>query len=457
MSSVGALEVRRAGEREKMTQVNRAPKIVLATFGSHGDLHPFLAIALALKQRGATPVIAAAEIYRSKVEAEHIGFERMRPDLDAVATRLGMKQQAIARAAAQRPEFIVQDIVLPHLHEAYEDAMYAMRDADMAITHSAAYGAKLAAEKRGLPHIGVALQPMILLSAYDPPIVANMPRLAPWIYKLGPTATRVFFALGKLKARRWSRPIEAMRRELGLPPSSRHPLFEGQFTSEGAIALFSPLFGPPQPDHPPRTSIVGFPFYDSDAGGPPTLAPTLEQFLAAGPAPLVFTQGTSAVQDAEHFIRESLAAVRLLSARAVLVLDAERAQQWATHASESVLITGYAPYSLLFPRAHINIHHGGVGTTAQALRAGRPQLIAPYLVDQPDNAARVVRLGAGRTLELKHYVAARIARELRALAADSYARHAMEVGKQISTEDGASAAADIILDVLHRSKRQRQT
>jgi rhamnosyltransferase subunit B len=437
-----------------MTQTHRTPKIVLATFGTHGDLHPFLAVALALRQRGAAPVIAAAEIYRSKVEAEHIGFQRMRPDLDAVATRLGMEQRAIARAAAQRPEFIVQDIVLPHLHEAYEDAMTATDDADLVVTHSAAYGAKLAAEKRGLPHIGVALQPMILLSAYDPPIVANMPRLAPWIYKRGPAATRAFFGLGKLMARRWSRPIEAMRRELGLAKSRAHPLFEGQFTSEGAIALFSPLFGPPQPDHPPHTSIVGFAFYDSDAGGPPTLAPELERFLTAGPPPLVFTQGTSAVQDAEHFIRESLAAVRLLHARAVLVLDRERAQQWATHATDSVLITAYAPYSLLFPRAHINIHHGGVGTTAQALRAGKPQLIAPYLVDQPDNAARVVRLGAGRTLALKHYVAERIAQEARALETGPYAHHANAVAKQISTEDGASAAADIILDVLQHSNRE---
>jgi UDP:flavonoid glycosyltransferase YjiC (YdhE family) len=435
-----------------MTQTNRAPKIVLATFGTHGDLHPFLALALALQRRGARAVIAAAEVYRAKVEAENVGFERMRPDLDAVATRLGMEQQAIARAAAQRPEFIVQDIVLPHLHEAYEDAMHATRDADMVVTHSAAYGAKLAAEKRGLPHIGIALQPMILMSAHDPPMVATLPRLAPWIYQRGPTATRAFFALGKLMARRWSRPIEAMRRELGLPKSNAHPLFEGQFTKEGAIALFSPLFGPPQPDHPPRTSIVGFAFYDSDAGGHPTLAPELQSFLAAGPAPLVFTQGTSAVQDAEHFIRESLAAIRLLKARAVLVLDAERAQQWATHASQSVLITGYAPYSLLFPRAHINIHHGGVGTTAQALRAGRPQLIAPYLVDQPDNAARVVRLGAGRTLELKRYAAEQIATELRALETNGYGTRAEEIGKQIATEDGASAAAEIILRVLDEAK-----
>jgi rhamnosyltransferase subunit B len=129
-------------------------------------------------------------------------------------------------------------------------------------------------------------------------------------------------------------------------------------------------------------------------------------------------------------------------------LDAERVEQWRSHASDTVLITGYAPYSLLFPRAAINVHHGGVGTTAQALRAGRPQLIAPYLVDQPDNAARVVRLGAGRTLRLVDYRAERIAVEITALQASTYAERAAAIGQQISREDGASAAADIIVQTL---------
>lgn len=434
-----------------------APRVVLATFGTHGDVHPFLALAIALQRRGIRPVLAAADFYRSKVESEGVEFATMRPELDAVAARLGMEQQAIARAAAKRPDFIVQDILLPHLRETFDDAMTATRDAQLVVTHSAAYGARLAAEKRGLPHISIALQPMILMSAYDPPLIANMEHVSRWIYAAGVQPTRAFLGLGRWLARRWARPIETLRQEIGLSPSKGHPLFDAQFAGEHLIAMFSPLFGPPQPDHPPQTSIVGFAFYDSDAAGPPQLSAEIKQFLARGSPPLVFTQGTSAVQDAEQFIRESLAATARLNARAIFVLDAERAAQWRASASSAVLITGYAPYSLLFPRALINVHHGGVGTTAQALRAGRPQLIAPYLVDQPDNAARVARLGAGRTLRLPNYRANRIAAELTALQAREYSQQAATVSAQIAKEDGASAAADLIVRTLERAGHARST
>jgi rhamnosyltransferase subunit B len=435
------------------TPATRRPKAVLATFGTQGDLHPMLALAIALRARGIEPILAAADTYRSKVEAEGISFRVMRPSIDSVASRLGLQQQALAQKVAAHPEFLIEEVILPHLRESYEDIMAITHDVDMVITQSAAYGARVAADMRGLPHVGIVLQPLVFMSSHDPPILANMARLSKWIYAGGPHVTRPFLALGRALARRWARPIEHLRRELGLPKANGHPLLEGQLSGEAIVALFSPLFGGLQPDHPPRTHIKGFAFYDSEVGGPPQLDAPLEQFLNSGSPPIVFTQGTSAVHDAEDFIRESLQAITLLGARAVFVLDAERAQQWQRHASESVLIAGYAPYSKLFPRALINVHHGGVGTTAQALRAGRPQLVAPYLVDQPDNAARVARLGVGRTLELPRYRATRVAEELRALTHDPrYAQRALELGQQIAREDGAAAGADLIVEILERIK-----
>ena len=421
-------------------------KVALATFGTHGDVHPFMALALALQRQGLQPTIAAAGSYRPKIESAGIAFHRLRPDLDDVCARLGMDQRQLARAIAAKPEFLLQKIVLPSLRETFDDAMTVMHDADIAITSSVAYGAKLAAEKRGLAHFGVVLQPFVLLSPSDPPVVATLPRLSPWIYRRGTRCTRAFLALGKRVARHWAEPIDALRSDVGLPPASLHPLFDGQFADAGTLAMFSPLFGALQPDHPPNTSIVGFAFYDSDDGKPPALATGLRDFLDAGLPPVVFTQGTSAVHDADDFVRESLSAVADLGVRAVFVLNDEQAQARALQSSESVLFTGYAPYSLLFPRALINVHHGGVGTTAQALRAARPQLISPYLVDQPDNAARVVRLGAGRSLAPKHYRRARVVEALRELISDPrYTECAVAVGAQIASEDGATAAADIIV------------
>lgn len=427
----------------------RRPRVVLATFGTHGDLHPFVALALALRERGADAVLAAGEVYRDKVEAEGIGFFPMRPSVEAVAQRLAMTPRELARAVAARPQFLLQRIILPSLREAYDDAMAAMDGADLVVTHSVAYGARLAAEKRGLPRIGIVLQPMLFASVTDPPVVADFPRLSRWIYRQGPAWTRAFLGLGRHVARRWARPIDRFRRQVGLPPATAHPLFEGQFGGAGAIGLYSPLLGPPQADHPPHTTIAGFAFYDSEKGGPATLSPSLQAFLEAGPAPVVFTQGTSAIHDAEEFVRESLAAVDLLGVRAVLVLDEEQARRWSLHAKATIHVTGYAPYSALFPRAAVNVHHGGIGTTAQALRAGRPQLITPYLVDQPDNAARVVRLGVGRELPRRRWRGREIAASVRVLLErPEYASAALETGWQVAREDGAAVAADTILSVL---------
>ena len=312
--------------------MHQTPHIVLATFGTHGDLHPFMALALALQRHGARVTLAAAPDYRDKIETEGLAFAPMRPDMQAVMDRLGMDEHALTRRIDRQPQFLLTHIVMPALREAYEDIMAASTDADALVTHSVAYGAKLAAEQRGLPDFSVALQPMVLWSIHDPPIVANAQGLSRWVYRRGPALTRAFIGLGQRLGRRWARPVDDLRRALGLPPSPAHPLFEGAFSDDGVLALFSPLFAAPQPDHPPHTDIVGFAFHDREAGVRATLDAATTRFLQAGPPPLVFTQGTSAVHDAEDFVRESLDAVRMLGIRAVFVLDEERATRWAPQA-----------------------------------------------------------------------------------------------------------------------------
>lgn len=432
-------------------QTARPPRIVLATFGTHGDLHPFMALAGALGRLGAGVTLAAAPEYREKVEADGLRFAPMRPSMAAVTTRLGMDERQLTRVIARRPQFLLTHIVMPALRAAYDDIMAVTADADALVTHSVAYGARLAAEVRGLPEFSVALQPMVFWSSQDPPLVANAQRLSRWVYRRGPAWARAFIGLGKRVGRHWARPIDSLRRDLGLPPADAHPLFEGQFSADGVLALFSPLFGAPQPDHPPHTRIVGFAFHDREGGVPAVLDDALQRYLASGPPPVVFTQGTSAVHDAEAFVRESLAAVRVLGIRAVIVLDAERAARWAPDAPAGVHVSGYVPYARLFPQACLVVHHGGIGTTAQALRSGRPQLVVPHLVDQPDNAARVVRMGVGRTLARRQYRAGRLVATLGAMLEDAALEcRAAQVGAAVAQELGAETAARIILERLGR-------
>lgn len=424
-------------------------QIVLATFGTHGDLNPFLALALALQQQGLSPVLATAEDYRQKVEASGIAFHPMRPSRAHIGAYLHMDQQQLVRAVAAKPQFLFRRMLFPFLRESFDDAMAAMPNAALVVTNSIAFGAMLAAEKSGLPRFTVVLQPLALLSVNDPPVLADLPRLTPWIYRHSRLATRALLALGRQVSRRWARPLARFRREVGLPPAKGHPLFEGAFGDIGTLAMFSPLLGRPQADHPANTSIVGFAFHDSEAGKTATLAPALSNFLANGPPPVVFTLGTSAVNDAEDFVRESLAAVDKLNVRAVFVLDDEQRTQWQPRCSDSVFFSAYVPYSLLFQRARIIVHHGGAGTTAQALRAGRPQLITPQLVDQPDNAARVVDLGVAISLPPRRYRSKHICAALQRLMQDEdYQSRAKDLAQQLSGEDGAALAATILSDFL---------
>lgn len=420
-------------------------RIVLATFGSFGDLHPYIALSVELKARGHEAVIATSATYREKIESEGIAFAAIRPDLpDPDEAAALMPQVMDARTG---PETVVRRLVLPSLRASYEDLTVAAQGADLLVSHSLSYALPLVAEKQGLPWVGVALQPMVFFSLYDLPVLSS----APWLSKLRPLGPRFFgplFTFMKSQVRPWMAPIDALRAEIGLPPSSAHPLFEGQFSPYLNLALFSPVLAAPQPDWPPHTVNTGFPFYDrleKSAGLPEELA----AFLDAGPPPIVFTLGSSAVLTAGRFYQESAEAAQRLGRRAVLLIGNDPRNRPQQPLPEGVIAFEYAPYSELFPRAAAIVHQGGIGTTGQALRAGRPMLVMPYSHDQPDNTYRVTRLGIARTISRDRYTAARAAAELRLLLANPrYAARAEEIGCHVQAERGAKVACDSLLSLL---------
>jgi rhamnosyltransferase subunit B len=251
----------------------------------------------------------------------------------------------------------------------------------------------------------------------------------------------------------WTQPFKALRSELGLPPVT-NPLFEGQFSRYGTLAIYSKHLGELQADSPPACEITGFAFYDSDRGGKVELPRPLQQFLAEGSAPLVFTLGTAKVMEPGDFYQRSLETARALGRRAVFLGGPNPEENTPEALPTSAFAAGYVPHSLIFPHAAAIVHHGGVGTTAQALRAGKPQLIVPFAGDQPDNAARIVRMGVGRTLSPSAYGSRRAAAELSDLCSDpAIAARAARMGKLVAAEDGASVGADIIEELLQGGSR----
>jgi rhamnosyltransferase subunit B len=150
-------------------------RIVLNTFGSLGDLHPYLAIAMELRRRGHTAIIATSEVYRSKVEAENVGFAPVRPDIGELLEDAVLMEKILHPRRGS--EYLLRDYLLPRIENAYEDLDIACAGADLLVTHVAGYAGPIVAERRGLPWISIALQPAIFFSAYDPSVLAP----APWL------------------------------------------------------------------------------------------------------------------------------------------------------------------------------------------------------------------------------------------------------------------------------------
>jgi UDP:flavonoid glycosyltransferase YjiC (YdhE family) len=301
------------------------------------------------------------------------------------------------------------------------------------------------AEVTGIRWVSGVVAPLAFFSAFDP----STPAQAPWLYPIlavHPTIPRLVNRLARRITAPWVQPIARLRAELGLPPG-RSPLFEGQHSPRLVLALYSRHFAGKQTDYPPQSVVTGFPFFDDAEVRPPSTE--LLKFLDEGKPPVLFTLGSSAVWIAGDFYKESIDSAIALGQRALLLAGEDAARLTESGLPAGVAAFDYAPHSAVMPRAALNVHQGGIGTTGQALRAGRPMLIVPFAHDQPDNARRCVSLGVARTLARASYSRTRVTKELARLLDDpSYTSAGTTVGAAIRAERGALTACDAIEAVL---------
>lgn len=422
-------------------------RIILCTAGSLGDLHPFIALGVALKAQGFQAEIATSVEYGAKVEAEGLVFHRVGPGVERLSADLGMDLAEITRAIARSDRFLFEKVMLPYLETWTREVEVVAHGSSAVVGATFAAGAAMAAEMAGVPYVSAALQPTVVFSAYDPPFLPRAPWLAPATSGARLWLNRATIRLARASTDPWTKPINRVRASLGLPASRANLFFDGAANAALALGLYSPLLGPVQPDAPAGFAVTGYAAYDSEAGGPVVMPPALEAFLDAGSAPIVFTLGSAAVHIPGDFYVESLKAARRMGRRAVLLVGPEGDPGVAD--GPDAIALAYAPFSKLFPRAAAVVHQGGVGTTQQALRAGRPQMVVPFLGDQFDNAARIVRLGCGATLSRRAYRAGRVATVLEGMLADpTLVGTATRLGVVAAREDGAAAAAERIAALI---------
>lgn len=415
-------------------------RFLLATIGSLGDLHPFVALGLALSERGHSVTLASTENHRSRVETAGLNFHPIRPE--------GSPEEDLELAARimdpkYGPEIVMKEFIFPNIRATYDDLLEPVSEADVVVLGELLYSGNIAAEKLGKPWVFCALAPTSFFSPNDPPVLP----LAQWmaaLHQFGPLVNGPILNLGKLVTGGWSASYHSLRAELGLRKTG-NPIFDGKMSPYLNLAMFSPKLGLPQADWPENTIQTGFVFYDrgnEGAGMPPELA----RFLDGGEPPIVFTLGSAAVFAAEDFYFESANAARSLGKRAVLLVGHNPPP---AAVDQSMLAVPYAPFSELFNRASVIVHQGGVGTTAQGLRSGKPTVIVPFSHDQPDNAARAARLGVSRTIRRGAYRAETVASTLSEILADKEMnQRAAAVGEAVRAEDGPAAACAALEKVL---------
>ncbi len=364
-------------------------KVLLASLGTAGDIHPFLAIGRHLREHGhsaeliSNPVFAplatrAGIDFTPVGELAHFNATFAHPSVWHPLNGFGVMWRYLARPAIPA--------TLARLEAAADEA-----DTVALYSPFLMPAPRIARETRGLRVVSAWTAPQML------------PRFAPPLWLAGrhistdvcaADAREAVLALDRNKMQPLALPdVESARSARGLPALERSIFLEWIHSPLLSIALFPECFAAATPEWPRPHLHAGFPLYDDDAAA--GLDPALARFLDAGAPPVVFTAGT-AMHDATPFFAEAVVASNALGLRAILLT--QHLSQVPAALPPGVLHMPYAPFSLLLPRARALVHHGGVGTLAQALRARLPQLVVPQAYDQFDNASRLEALGVAHAI-----------------------------------------------------------
>jgi UDP:flavonoid glycosyltransferase YjiC (YdhE family) len=410
-------------------------KVLLTPVGSHGDVHPFMALGARMARQGHECTVLTNGAFRDLASRVGLAF-----------VELGTAEE-FRRILANPdiwhpwhgPKHFFRYLTETPLRPLFEAIARCHEPGQtLVVGPPTALGARLAQEKLGVPLASVHIAPGGLPSTHRPPVLAGpgmfLPGWAPHWY------SRIIYWIGD----RWmvdpimAGPLNAFRAELGLPPVQR-VISHWWNSPQLVLGLWPEWFAPPPPDWPPQMRLTGFPLFDESGLEP--VSTELEAFLASGEPPIVFTPG-SAMLHGRPFFDAAVEACGRLGRRGILLTRfAESLPPGLPPAARHFT---YVPLSQVLPRAAAVVHHGGIGTTAQGLAAGIPQLLMPMSYDQPDNAARLARLGVGASLLPRKFTGPRVARKLERLVRPGVQAVCQEIAARFQGQDAVGTACDLI-------------
>lgn len=363
-------------------------KVLFVALGSYGDVHPMIGVACEMQRRG-HEILFGTNGYFIPL-AEKCGLRCT--ELGSAELYLNALQSVDLFHPRKALPFIVRMI-----GELTRPVYNCVKDykPDICVAVTLAFGARIACEQFNIPLASVVFAPSIIPSYVSPPALEG---LRPWYPSW---LTRCMYRIGDrfIVDPRLNPSVNGLRRELGMKPVSRM-MTEYWLSPDGVLCLFPEWFvGPQLPvDWPKQVCCTGFPLFDEK--GVTALDPEIEIFLSEGTPPIVFTPG-SAMLHGRCFFEESAAICRKLGQRGMLLT--RYGEQIPKNLPDGVRYFSFAPLSQVLPRSAAFVNHGGIGSVAQGLASGRPQLVTYMAHDQKDNAKRVTDLGAGLSIRYAQY------------------------------------------------------
>lgn len=417
-------------------------KIVMATFGTFGEVQPYLSLALELKQRGYRVVFCTSEFYRPYITGHQIEFHALRP---------GHGDNQVLLQCMTHPtkgiEFTLREWLGSAIRESYQDLIVAAADADLLINNTTSLAGPLVAEMFEIPLVSCALAPAGVQSGYEPLVMT----IAPWLRFRSWMPVSIYRAMLPVVdqlAANWLKPVIELRRELGLA-THRSPLprIRRDAWATHNLLLYSSMLGGPRSDWPAATTQTGFPRLPQTVD--PVVRPQAERFFAEGPPPVAFTLGTAAVQSAGSFYETSATVLRQTNRRGLLLTGKGINNLPPNCLTDNIAAFDYLPLEYVFERSKVAVHQGGIGTCAQALHAGIPMIVVPHSANQPDNANRLRRLGVANVIPARQFTARRLQRALDEIDGDpGMNQRALELKARLSRENGVATACNCIEHVL---------
>lgn len=411
-------------------------RILLVNWGGYGDINPYIGLGKALRERGHTVILASIPEAEELALKNGLEFVLLAP-MPSHSPTGSKRRKGLEKLSVLRRYWLFEGFyrwpercksILAMMRRSYEVINEQnLPGRTVVLTRGTAIGARTAQEKLGIPTVTLQLAPGVIRSEYDFP---GLPFLSGASLPVRLGRRLVWWLIDQYVEILLTPELNRFRSGLGLPAVHR-PLSNWQYSPDLVLALFPRWYAPPQPDWPPKLCQTDFPLFAGEVA--PDLEPELNRFLDAGDPPILFSRG-SHLRGVRKFMDVAVDVCRRLGRRGLLLTPFDDAVP--DKLPSSVAVFSYVPFDAVLPRVAAMVHHGGIGTTALAFKAGIPQVIVPQTDDHGDNAKRVERLGAGVRIALRRFNANIVARELeRLLSSEDIQRQCQFLARQSQAND----------------------